>query len=257
MVTRLMRPSGPATKSFLFHEQDGLPGEEQRAFEDPDEATGGPAPTVHIVKKRPAARAKAGPRRACLKRPAGASTKRHPAEPDAPPNGHDAVDEDDEGRNQDAGVLRKPAQAPKRRTTHQQYCKGSGGEDCFFSLQDKGGPMITQKTGQTCMFCCSETRALKLKRASGKDVTHALKKLLALDETIFELAADRVRALGGEAVVNRAKIKRQNGPTALASATRAASSQPSTLDYRRSSIRRGTAASSAAPSATRTCSASG
>ena len=52
------------------------------------------------------------------------------------------------------------------------------------------------------MFCCNETLALKLKRANGKDVTQGLKKLLALDEAIFEKAADRVRALGGEAVVS-------------------------------------------------------
>ena len=59
------------------------------------------------------------------------------------------------------------------------------------------------------MFCCSETLAVKLKRASGKSVTHALKKLLALDKSIFEKAADRVRALGAEAVVTRALIKRR------------------------------------------------
>ena len=33
VVTKLTRPNGSATKSFLVHEQDGLPGEEQRAFE--------------------------------------------------------------------------------------------------------------------------------------------------------------------------------------------------------------------------------
>ena len=72
--------------------------------------------------------------------------------------------------------MRRPAQAPRRRTdTHYTCCKEPS---CVFSTKNKGEPMMTHGT-EKCMFCCNEMLAGLLQKKSGKSATQALNKLLA------------------------------------------------------------------------------
>ena len=66
------------------------------------------------------------------------------------------------------------------------------------------------KKPRYCMLRDNEGLAKQLNINSGNNVTRALKKLMALDEDIFDRAAARVRALGGDAAVERVLSRRRN-----------------------------------------------
>ena len=172
-------------------------------------AAGTAAQTTPAVMKRPAARLRAPHNRATMKRPARAPAGQILDMTDAQRTEEDGQDGDDEAdaRKPGAPAKKRPVKAQGRKIG-KEFCKGSDGP-CVFSQTVKGGAAKPHRPGQ-CMLCDNAQLVRSLEIRKGAPVVSTLKKLLSLDQDIFDKAAARVRALGGDAVVERVLTRRRN-----------------------------------------------
>lgn len=92
-----------------------------------------------------------------------------------------------------ASTMKRPA--AKRWASKQEFCTGHNGQACCFSTTEQGGParIHPDRNEQQCIFCSKERMEAASKMVRWNSLTHALKKLKAMSQELFEQALARIR----------------------------------------------------------------